>query len=130
MIRSDGMGRVIEFRGWDKNSNEMLSMEDLLRFEVLSESCPLIDVLSYGGSSIELMQFTGLNDKNGVKIFEGDVVRFNLRGSDDLQPRYGEIGAVHITKYGPAFGGWASEYCNNIEILGNIHQNPELLEKK
>lgn len=87
-------------------------------------------------------QFTGFTDKNGAKVFEGDIVRYN-----DF--RTARIGAICFgdykessedTPYHRGFfinwlndklmrkelGFWISE--RNIEVIGNIHENPELLE--
>lgn len=71
-------------------------------------------------------QFTGLTDRNGVKIFEGDIVNYN-----------GEPGYVVFDKDNAAFliffktwnAGFDSIYCDrNAEVIGNIYDNPELLE--
>jgi len=88
-------------------------------------------------------QFTGLSDKNGVKIFEGDILRAN---SDVTSPDENEIYKVDWNNKTAQFafyylykgknvivdgfeffdGFWDIE--NGFEIIGNIHDNPELLE--
>ena len=79
-------------------------------------------------------QFTGLNDKNGKKVFEGDILSAE-------NGTFSNTGMGHILFYK---GMWTSFYgqdgigrdcfdelhtvCNSREVIGNIHDNPELLE--
>ena len=92
-------------------------------------------------------RFTGLTDRNGVKIFEGDIVRWH----DNTELSVGgQIAEVCFGKYRDADSvfddifplgfyirfsdkncvtiSWLDEYKNYFDIIGNIHNNPELLE--
>ena len=70
-------------------------------------------------------QCTGVTDKNGVKIFEGDIVR--ERGGESCQGYY-EIDNVLIVKIPDTLVNFEMSYDCEYEIRGNIHDNPELLE--
>jgi len=78
----------------------------------------------------ELMQFTGLTDKNGTEIYEGDVICVSNN-------RNGFFQVVFVNAY---VGGWVLKHDDDhdllslgarkqddIEVIGNIHENPELL---
>ena len=80
-------------------------------------------------------QFTGLTDKNGKKIFEGDVIKIP-DDYDEYGHNAGEIYEVYFffggfrlkPKYSKARGYWLED-DETVEVIGNIHDNPELLEK-
>lgn len=81
-------------------------------------------------------QYTGLTDKNGKKIFEGDIVKreYTLWHSETKRTRETQIGVVSYSN--KECGFFLDKVCNlrkpwdgdTIEIIGNIHDNPELLE--
>ncbi len=131
------MNRKLKFRAWidetckgfnadqscyNENDEFVPSMiyGDKLAFE---EYMPINDLLA----EIPLMQYIGLKDKNGIEIYEGDIVRAI---SDYYELNF--IGEVvfkdcSFAVKGNVFTGYAlMDY--EVEILGNIHENPELLE--
>ena len=90
---------------------------------MIKNEAPINDLLK---GTDNLMQFTGLLDKQGVDIYEGDIVEYD----NAVGFWYGEV--KYINQYS-AFrcvfndGRWTDLY-ENIKVIGNIHENPELLK--
>lgn len=106
-------------------------------------------VIDAKGNSVEvvyLCQYTGLKDKNGNKVFEGDILktpRGNIgqvvfgRAEEECKHReYGRMITDVYTTYGWCFRRADGYICAiddsilNGEIIGNIHDNPELIKRK
>ena len=68
-------------------------------------------------------QYTGLKDKNGKRIFEGDVLK-NIDGNPVGEPIVAKV-VPNLNDYELM---WDIEHSYELEIIGNIHDNPELLE--
>lgn len=75
-----------------------------------------------------LGRFTGLTDRNGVKIFEGDIIKYSANKVGIINYETGCFCTQDIkSRNNPALDTVFASFLN-IEIIGNIHDNPELLE--
>lgn len=118
------MSRIIKFRAWWKQQKKMdngLTIEKIGK----SYSFPLV--------WCELMQFTGLLDKNGVEIYEGDIVKTG--GIYPGQWHNIEVSFINAHFY-PLLNVEEGHNCideyhpEDFEVIGNVHQHPELLCQK
>jgi uncharacterized phage protein (TIGR01671 family) len=117
--------REIKFRAWNKD--RMVKPFGLL----FSNSPQILDGLT---SEATLMQYTGLKDKNGKEIYEGDIVRTSKYGrieiksvSTDIDEEYGYVDIFPFGTDGQRECGWGSPQKS--EIIGNIYEHPELLKE-
>lgn len=126
------MVREIKFRGVNAASRAVLEVDfvvdiDWMNDEVYFENGT--DVATSIGSA-KLMQYTGLKDKNGKEIYEGDILTLSNWTSN--QYRKGNP----ITIYKVRIPGIFYEDCDEQigkrdgEVIGNIYENPELLDNK
>lgn len=77
-----------------------------------------------------LMQSTGLKDKNGVEIFEGDVLTSNVQPCKMVNPIKDGYGVVRFENGMFKLGAISLvTFISKMEVIGNIYENPELLEQ-
>lgn len=115
--------REIKFRAWDKMESKMIMFPT-------NEGLFSRIGLDYGSKCLryELMQYTGLKDNNGKEIYEGDVVDCGVReGKSEVVFLNGCFGYYRPSSFGRTFTTNCYESLNNCEIIGNIHEHPELL---
>jgi hypothetical protein len=111
--------REIKFRAWGKNMHQFITDEKGNRNFTIKEIGNLEDL-----SVWELMQYTGLKDKNGVEIYEGDILHLEL---DDINASVKfERGMFCLSIFSDTP---LNEFNYGNEVIGNIYSNPELLTK-
>ena len=126
------------YRAWIKTEKRMIETDDILGIdyenkEIVTQQIYFKnglpddrDIYFYDFDEIVLMQSTGLKDKNGKEIFDGDVVKCNgLLGTIESFKAMWICSFVKYNNY-QKVGFFARE----IEVVGNIYENPDLLEDK
>mgnify|MGYP004501403819 CR=1 FL=1 len=98
------------------------------RFDSLTNG--IINSEAYKVDPSTASQFTGLTDRNGVKIFEGDIVKYTDWWAEwSGAVKYDSADAEFIVQLTDNDIEYFSNlYCGNCEVIGNIYDNPELLE--
>lgn len=122
--------REVKFRAFIKQLKMVVPVTDLY-FECKEIECDLTsgkgETSVFSINEIELMQYTCLKDKNGKEIFEGDVVITDE--ADGLDQIIYYKGAFYIESLSNR--NFGDELLSDliVEVIGNIYENPELLEK-
>lgn len=125
------MNREIKFRAWDKENEEMydVAMIDVETGEVAYTDHPTgynADALL---EQVELMQYTGLKDKNRKEIYEGDILK------DEFDRKFYVYWVSNEARFAIRQKNRKSEYFMvinhlKIEVIGNIYENPDMLEEE
>lgn len=136
---------IPKFRAWDKEADTMHDVTSIWfdrnneQYKLGHVSFPSQETVDTIFDNFELMQSTGLKDKNGVEIFEGDIVKVSVHNGFDYYDN--EVCVVRKSRF---HSGLVCINPNNdmecrifnqdvledyqYEVIGNIYENPELLE--
>jgi len=127
--------REIKFRAWNEVLEKMFSWSEFLNTNMKQT------FIAPESTAMILMQYTGLKDKNGKEIYEGDIVKIDKDVAEMFQ-----VNLKGVIKYiGGSFIVYDKStysllstmynltdcnYCLRGEVIGNIYDNPELLEEE
>jgi len=138
------MKREIKFRAWDV-ANKLMYMPEAISHITFGHTdwnmiytktgTPASWGKKYPGEEIKLMQFTGLKDKKGKDIYEGDILKLQYPLNYGFAGIHNKELIVSITFDNGCFwfSGEGHTDCNwhhydEYEVIGNIYENPELLK--
>lgn len=126
---------IPNFRAWLKEEKEMIDVDEIHwyrgKFEFIGDGITFQRL----ANEVELMQSTGLKDKNGKEVFEGDIITNGIETEDIKNHQtLGFYTVLDDREYFLSngisvedFEEYADEFSQIAKIIGNIYENPELL---
>jgi uncharacterized phage protein (TIGR01671 family) len=113
--------KEIKFRAWN-------TREKNIKYSIMEDFSEITDDIDN-----VLMQYTGLKDKNGKDIYEGDILLNTKYGKAEVVFQYGCFGIDIYSpyKFGNGFNSFATITADyeNSEVIGNVYENPNLINK-
>jgi hypothetical protein len=109
--------REIKFRMWNEENKLITNSLDLC--DIVLAATKQNPKLFHWDESVPVMQYTGLNDKNGEEIYEGDIISYISFDEKTYRQECPDLTSFHF---------WQETSDNKtVEVIGNIYENPELL---
>ena len=134
--------REIKFRAWDREYEKMTYFDDedyeykpplvfrLVQVFKKDDNYDDYEDFEYNDitDSVEIMQYTGLKDKNGKEIYEGDIVKSFFVDTDEAGNEIYKYYIIEV-KYDEVLCSYKIDKFMNLEVIGNVYENKELLNE-
>lgn len=125
---------TLKFRVWDKNVKVLRPVDYIdLQKQIVTYHISDLAIAACPIKNIVLMQSTGMKDKNGTEIYEGDIVKPVSFASWIGVVKYSSENAAYIlddhnNEFIRGENVYLSQFNEGLEVKGNIYENPELME--
>ena len=125
--------REIKFRAWDTVGNQWLWITGFETAETSKSDGYTLDGIFHNGDyvgkeGIVLMQYTGLKDRHGQEIYEGDILRDDEMGLNVVRWEDGSFWLEMFYEGGQSLMEHLSDYNEVCEVIGNVYEHPHLLK--
>lgn len=117
------MNRIIKFRAWDIESPAMIEWDEIQRQWESEGYHPAI----LSSDHYHVMQFTGLKDKNGTCIFEGDIIKASGEYPAEIGFKFGTFLLRHSNHKGMNGISISDVATDRYEVIGNIYEHKHLI---
>ena len=124
--------KEIKFKAWDKKIQQFIDANEIVINDgKIFRNWQYFEDYIPDEGTIELVWATGRKDKNGVEVYEGDILLHPLQGKRKVFYPYSEtVASYGLRNVENGMGSTLQDAHRVWEIIGNIYENPELLKEE